>query len=133
VIEQWHPVKRLEGFAEVSTAGCLRSVPRPHPMGGTRGGRVLKLAVSIHGYLFACIRHAGQKTNVYVHRAVAEAFIPNPNDLVNKRAVIAEKDGIERHYESLCAAGRDGFNVYNISSVLHGRRKTTGGFRWRFA
>jgi hypothetical protein len=140
-------------------------------MGGTRGGRILKLSVSIHGYPFACVRHGGSKTNVYVHRSLAEAFIPNPCDLpqvnhvdgnklhasienlewctasqnslhafamgmsvpINRKPLIGEKDGVERYYESLCAAGRDGFNVHNISAVLHGRRKTSGGYRWRFA
>lgn len=160
----------LEGFVEVSRDGRLRSIVRSHPLGGVRGGRELKLAQSIHGYWFACVRHAGTKTNVYVHRAVAEAFIPNPDELPqvnhkdgikannavanlewctasenskhkfsvighvahNKRPVVAFRHDEERRYASLTEAAGAGFNLYNISAVLHGRRKTAGGFQWRF-
>ena len=127
--------------------------------------------MNIHGYSFACVRHAGRKTNVYVHRAAATAFLPNPDGLpqVNhidgvKRnnvlsnlewctvshnnahkfrvlgyqqnnivAVVAFNDAEERRFGSLSEAGSAGFNIQNISAVLAGRRKTTGGYQWKRA
>ena len=44
------------------------------------------------------------------------------------------KDGsFVRRYPSIHEAGRKGFHPGNICSVLAGRYKTTGGFKWEYA
>lgn len=169
--EKWMEVTCLEGYLEVSSNGRLRSIKRAHPMGGFRGGIILKLSLSIHGYLFARVSHGSRKTNVYVHKAVANAFLNNNSELPqinhidgvkannhyknlewctashnslhkfsilgcqakNKKSVIAFCADRELYFDSLTSAGSAGFNIHNISAVLHGRRNTCGGYQWRLA
>lgn len=79
----WHPA--CDGLVEVSNTGRVRSVVRPHPRGGVRGGQELALSTNTHGYKF--IRVRGR--NYTVHRLVALAFIPNEADY----PVVNHKDG----------------------------------------
>lgn len=65
----WMPVLGYEGQYEVSDIGEVRSV----------NGRVLKQVLNDQGY--ALVRVSGPRKILRVHRMVAEAFIPNPNNL----------------------------------------------------
>lgn len=65
--EIWLPVRGWEGSYEVSNLGYLRKI----------GGDLLGLWPNNQGYLLA--RLANPRRTVRVHRAVAEAFIANPD------------------------------------------------------
>ena len=74
--EVWKPVKGYEGLYEVSSLGRVRSVKRNlvmHPQPRKHG----YLGIQLHG---RGGNAKGFKT-LSVHRLVAEAFIPNPNNL----------------------------------------------------
>lgn len=43
--------------------------------------RLMKPAAGSDGYIATIIKHNGKKINVAIHRLVAEAFIPNPDNL----------------------------------------------------
>lgn len=64
---------KIEGYEnyEVTTTGEVIN---------TKTGRVLKLT-NRHGYLFASLWKNNKQYNRAVHRLVAEAFIPNPDNL----------------------------------------------------
>lgn len=87
--EIWREVRRYEGFYEVSSLGRIRSLDRQalcFACGneGVRKGRVLKQILNPHGYPTTMLW--GQKNGkrygerVTIHRAVATAFIPNPDN-----------------------------------------------------
>lgn len=65
----WRPVIGYESRYEVSEDGQVRTI----------SGRLLKQFLSDQGY--ALIRVSGPRKTIRVHRAVAEAFIPNPDGL----------------------------------------------------
>lgn len=66
---KWKPIKDKPNY-EVSNTGEIRN---------RKTGRILKKSFRKDGY---CQVTLGRKTiPVYVHRAVADAFIPNPNKL----------------------------------------------------
>lgn len=70
--EVWKPVVGYEGLYEVSNLGRVRSL---------RYKKIKKLSLTKYGYYIVgfCINY---KNNVHlVHRLVAEAFLPNPNNL----------------------------------------------------
>lgn len=82
--EIWKPVKGFEGLYEVSNKGNVRSLDR-HLMWGNQyclfKGKPMKPFPNSMGYLRVRLCKNSKVKNYYVHRLVAEAFIPNPNDL----------------------------------------------------
>lgn len=89
--EVWKPIKGYEGFYEVSDRGNVRSLDRKKAQMSSHGtmmekrypGIVLTPNDNGHGYKMVGLRDStsGKKKNYYIHRLVAEAFIPNPNGL----------------------------------------------------
>lgn len=72
---EWKPVLGHEGLYEVSDAGDVRSLPRPH----TRG-RVLKLMTDPKGYRRVSLSREGFARPRLVHHLVLEAFVgPRPD------------------------------------------------------
>lgn len=77
--ELWLPIKGFEGRLEVSNMGRVRSVERVVAFGSSRRKvhqTIYKLFDDKDGYKMAGISGKAIK----VHRAVAEAFIPNPEN-----------------------------------------------------
>ena len=72
LIEEWCPIKEYEGLYEVSDWGNVRSIKR--------NNKILRPR-NVGGYLQLVLYKNGLKTPKYIHRLVAEAFIPNPDNL----------------------------------------------------
>lgn len=70
--EIWRPVVGYEGLYEVSSYGRVRSLRR---------GRILTSSINRDGYVRCHIKVNGVSKYYLVHRMVAEAFIPNPDNL----------------------------------------------------
>ena len=75
--EEWRPIKGYEGLYEVSSLGRVKSMNYSH----TGKERILKIGKHRGGYLFVILCRNGKRKNFLVHRLVAEAFLPNPNNL----------------------------------------------------
>lgn len=82
--EIWKPVVGFEGYYEVSNKGKVMSLDRiiTCKAGGTyvKKGKMLKLHNS-RGYVDVHLVRGDKTQTVKVHRLVADAFIPNPNNL----------------------------------------------------
>lgn len=89
---QWKEIKGYEGYYKVSDTGIVFSMERivPDSAHGTRivRERILKQAesksnkrVGQQGYYVVNLRKYGNADVRFVHRLVAEAFIPNPENL----------------------------------------------------
>lgn len=79
----WHDVPSLQGYYQVTRDGRVRSVSRrinSPQSGGTRwlNGRELKARVGVNGYVTFDASVRGKSAPFYLHRAIAEVFIPNP-------------------------------------------------------
>lgn len=90
LIKEWKNVKGYEKFYKVSNYGEIKSKRRVRydiVDGEMQPVCVLKERLlnpfdNGHGYLtITLIDEIGNKKNFYMHRLVAEAFIPNPNNL----------------------------------------------------
>ena len=81
-MEIWKPIVGTKGFVEVSNEGRVRSLLRGSP-------RVLKTQTDSKGYHRLRVTIEREKMSYKVHREVARAFIPNPDNLPQ----VNHKDG----------------------------------------
>lgn len=82
--ENWLPIKGYEDLYEVSDQGNVRSIDRMIFQQGRfqrYKGSVISPFKNNGGYLCVRISKDNKKKSFTVHRLVAEAFIPNPNNL----------------------------------------------------
>lgn len=82
--EEWKDIKGFEGLYQVSNLGRIKSLDRyVECVDSCRHYkcRIMRLNKRKNGYLDICLRRQEIKTRPLVHRLVAEAFIPNPNNL----------------------------------------------------
>ena len=87
--EEWRDVVGFEGYYQVSNLGRVRSLDRdiPYINHGTptvlyKKGQIMKLRPDSDGYLRVNLHVAHIKNKLLgVHRIVAQAFIPNPENL----------------------------------------------------
>lgn len=78
--EIWKDIDGYEGLYQVSTQGRVRSLDRVGDRGWNYKGKILKPSINPNGYcVVGLFKNGTQKKNM-VHRLVAEAFIPNPNN-----------------------------------------------------
>ena len=72
MMEEWKAIPGYEGLYEVSNMGNVRNVRR---------NTLLRLSKDCYGYIQVSLYKNGRRTGLRVHRLVAEAFIPNPDNL----------------------------------------------------
>ena len=74
--EIWKPIVGYDGY-EVSNLGNVRSLNYKH----TGNIKKLTLVISYYGYYVLYLYKKGKRKQYKVHRLVAEAFLPNTNNL----------------------------------------------------
>ena len=83
--EEWRPIEGYEGLYEVSSYGRVRSLDRyvKTCYGSYRlyKGKVLSPGKKSDGYLLINLSCNGKYNTIRVHRLVAQAFLPNPDNL----------------------------------------------------
>lgn len=174
--EIWKPVAGYEGIFDVSNLGNVRRLEQKASPGTgnySRPSRVLKVRKNNKGYSMVDLWVHNHRSQRLVHRLVAEAFIPNPDNLpeVNHKDEnpenccaenlewcdraynmkygtlgmrIAKANGkvvyqfdksnnFVKEYPSIMEAQRQtGISQGSIGYCVHGKRKTAGGYVWRF-
>ena len=112
--EQWRDVDGYEGMYQVSDLGRVRSL---------KYGRVkvLRAYKNRYGYLKVFLWKDGKRYNIYVHRLVANAFIPNSDESKNEINHINEVK-TDNRASNLEWCDRSYNNAYN---GLHYRRRHT--------
>lgn len=158
--EIWKDIEGYEGLYQVSTLGRVKN---------SRSGKVLKVGKQINGYLQVSLYKNGKSKRYYMHRLVAQAFIPNPQNKpqvnhidenkennyfenlewvtakensnhgthnlriskINSIPIICIETGIEYYGTNECAR-QMGLQQSNITSVLKGKLKATGGYTFKY-
>ena len=83
-MEEWKDIPNYEGLYQASNLGRIKSLPKRKGcgIGYTQKERVLKNA-SNGKYFFVVLTKDGKTKMCLVHRLVAQAFIPNPNNKID--------------------------------------------------
>jgi hypothetical protein len=87
-MEKWKAIEGYEGLYEVSNTGLVKSIDRMLPA-GKHVSRIYKgnikalLTLKRSGHKYLILWKHNKMKNLYVHRLVAQAFLPNPNNLPN--------------------------------------------------
>lgn len=93
--EAWKDIQGYEGKYQVSNLGRIKSLDRYVPFGQNASrlrkleGKVLKLQPHQQGYSVVSLSKDSKISQYLVHRLVAEAFIPNPEN----KEMVNHKDG----------------------------------------
>ncbi len=80
-MEVWKDIAGYEGIYQVSDAGRVRSVARVNSQGAKLKGKPRKLIKDHNGYCVVGLTRDAVMRYHKVHRIVAAAFIPNPDNL----------------------------------------------------
>jgi hypothetical protein len=78
--EEWKDIIQLDGDYQISTLGRVRRSQIRDRRGNTYIGKILKSELTPKGYERISIHRHHERTRFRVHRLVAEAFIPNPDN-----------------------------------------------------
>ena len=171
--EIWKDIVGYEGLYQVSNLGNVKSLERivikKDNKKYLQKEKILRLGLSDKKYYTVSLFKNGKGKTYRIHRLVAEAFIPNPNNYpcvnhkdenkqnncidnlewctnkynlnysdtgkLKRRKIIQYSINFEPIYvwESIKEASEKfNINYRNIISVCKGRRKTAGGFIWRY-
>lgn len=117
-IEIWKDIEGYEGMYQVSNMGRVRSLDRVKP---NSGGQIAKgdfkqFGDNGHGYKIVNLYKNNKSHMKYVHRLVASAFIPNPNNF----PIINHKD--EDKSNNRCENLEWCTQKYNANYGTHTRR-----------
>ena len=93
-MEIWKDIKGFENYYQVSDFGNIRSITRfiDNPLGGLKQltGKQMTPYKNKQGYLVVTLRNQHRKV-AKIHRLVAQAFIPNPDN----KPEVNHKDGVK--------------------------------------
>lgn len=89
--EIWKEVKDFEGLYEVSNFGNVKSLDRIGNNGRHLKGKILKQHKNAYGYWVVKLYNNGS-CSYFVHRLVAIAFIPNPENKPQVNHIDEDKD-----------------------------------------
>ena len=76
----WRDIEGYEGLYQVSVDGEMKSLERISPQGHLLKERILKPWKNTNGYLYVRLCKDGKCKTFKVHRLVAQAWIPNPEN-----------------------------------------------------
>lgn len=119
--EKWLPIKGYEGFYEISNHGRVRSVDRIVYFKNNKGkreykGKILKQKYH-NGYAMVNLNKNKKLEVLYVHRLVAEHFIPK----IKNKNIVNHKNGIksDNYYKNLewCTSREN--NIHANNTGLH--------------
>ena len=81
MIEQeiWKNIKNYEGLYKISNLGRVKSLPK-YAGRSYRKAKILKTNLDTNGYVKVILCKNNRTRFLSIHRLLAEAFIPNPND-----------------------------------------------------
>ena len=79
LIEEWKDIEGYNGLYQISNLGKIKSF-RKSSKCKSNNGYIINPGVDNNGYLVCVLNNNGNRKTYKIHRLVALAFIPNPNN-----------------------------------------------------
>lgn len=79
-MEAWKDIEGYEGFYQVSNLGRVKALERYDAIGRLRKEHFLHQRLGSNGYLNITLTVERKRKTFTVHRLVAQAFVPNPEN-----------------------------------------------------
>lgn len=82
--EEFRDIENFEGLYQISNYGRVKSLERfkrNHTKVQKVEEQILKSHLNNRGYYYAMLNKEGEQNHKTIHRLIAQAFIPNPNNL----------------------------------------------------
>lgn len=122
------PIKDYEGLYEINPSGVIRSVDRTLKVTGQKNrlfkGRILAITANVQtGYLTVSLWKDNVGKTKYVHRLVAETFIPNPHNLPEVNHIDANRQNASVTNLEWCTRSGNMKHAYNIGALSQTPRK----------
>lgn len=119
--EEWRDVVGYEGLYQVSNWGRIKSLSRIDARGHKRKEKILKVSINKYGYKVISLYKNSKEKKYFVHRLVAEAFIPNPDNLPEVNHIIDDYEHrSDNRVENLEWCTRD----YNVNYGDRNKRQS---------
>ena len=122
--EIWKDIVGYEGLYQVSNLGNVKSLDRKRFNGrvmANKKGEVIKQNISKRGYCFLPLSKEGVRKNMLVHRLVAIAFLPNPDNLPQVNHKDEDKQNNSLYNLEWCDAQYN--NNYGTACERHSKSK----------
>lgn len=125
--EIWRDIKGYEGKYQVSNFGNVRSLMY-HNTKGIKRISLLKPATDGKGYLRCALSKNNILTTFKVHRLVAQAFIPNPNNYPQINHIDGNKKNNKVDNLEWCTNSINQIHAYstNLNQGVRGRGTIVG-------
>ncbi|PQJ08962.1 hypothetical protein CJD36_021370 [Flavipsychrobacter stenotrophus] len=92
---RWEPIAEFNGFYKISDDGSVDSVERiitlPNQKKRLLKAKALKVRRNNYGYSEVRLSKDGKTYTRFIHRLVAEAFLPNPDNLPEVNHISGDK------------------------------------------
>ena len=111
--EIWRDIKGYEKMYQVSNLGNVRRLVGFR----CRNERIIKPLNKPNGYLKVQLHYNGRTRDVYIHRLVAEAFIPNPNNYTEVNHI--DEDKTNNRFSNLEWCDRQYNAEYSLAKTVN--------------
>lgn len=122
-MEIWKDIEGFEGLYQISNMGRVKSLPRQIASRYIPKERILSTIISTQGYPYANFCRDGIVKRMKLHRLVAKAFIPNPDNKPDINHIDAVRHNNEASNLEWCTKSENGLHAYRMG-LNKGSRKT---------
>lgn len=117
--EIWRDVLGYEGFYKISNLGRLMSLNRTDK----KGSNIIMKPYQSRGYFQVNLKVKGIRKMKHIHRLIAIAFIPNPENKPHINHIDGNKGNNSMSNLEWCTPQENVRHAYDILNVINKRRK----------